>query len=259
MGTGDDITAGLFENNSPAGHPTVSAVSLYTGTTSALFKTVVGAAPDGICGFGSGGDMNCTGRVKSLASVGGGERKVETYSVQSPENWMEDFGSGELQEGVAVAKIDPAFAETVTADASYHVFITPNADSESLYVINKTATSFEVRESKGGTSSLSFDYRIVGKRRGYEKERLTDVTDRFNAEKAQAMPPVNAGIAHDPKPQLPFRISTGEPATHETQRMAAASAMLGTPRTHRTPIPLPLIHPPASNVGTGQLEPANHP
>jgi hypothetical protein len=138
------------------------------------------------------GDMNCTGRVKALVSVGGGERKVETYSVQSPERWMEDFGSGELQNGVAVVKIDPAFAETVTADGSYHVFITPNGDSKGLYVIKKTADSFEVRESGGGTSSLAFDYRIVAKRRGYEAQRLTDVTERFKAETAHVMPPADA-------------------------------------------------------------------
>ena len=108
--------------------------------------------------------------------------------MQSSESWLEDFGSGKLELGVAVVKIDPAFAETVSADASYHVFITPNGDAEALYVINKTATSCEVRESKGGTSSLSFDYRIVAKRRGYEAQRLTDVTERFNAESALARP-----------------------------------------------------------------------
>jgi hypothetical protein len=64
------------------------------------------------------------------------------------------------------------------------VFITPNADAEALYVINKTATSFEVRESKGGTSSMTFDYKIVARRRGYEQQRLVDVTARFNEERA---------------------------------------------------------------------------
>jgi len=141
------------------------------------------STPDGICGFGGAGDMTCTGQVKTLATTGGGSRKVETYAMQSAENWMEDFGSGLLQSGVAVVKIDATFAETVSATADYHVFITPNGDSKGLYVIKKTATSFEVRESGGGTSSLSFDYRIVAKRRGYEGQRLTDVTENFNREK----------------------------------------------------------------------------
>ena len=78
--------------------------------------------------------------------------------------------------------IDPTFAETVSETADYHVFITPNGDSKGLYVFRKTAASFEVRESGGGTSSLSFDYRIVAKRRGYETQRLNDVTDLFTAE-----------------------------------------------------------------------------
>jgi hypothetical protein len=202
VGTGDDITAALFQNNSPSGHPTLSAVSTYAGTTQTLFKSFIATTPDGTCGFGGAGDMTCTGQVKALAATGGGTRRVETYSVQSPENWMEDFGSGNVERGVAVVQIEPAFAETVTADANYHVFITPNGDSKGLYVIRKTATSFEVRESGGGTSSLSFDYRIVAKRRGYEAQRLTDVTERFNAERAQAMPPQRAMAERRVRPGL---------------------------------------------------------
>ena len=96
---------------------------------------------------------------------------------------MEDFGSATLTRGAAVVQIDPAFAETVSESADYHVFITPNGDSKGLYVTHKTASGFEVHESGGGLSSLSFDYRIVAKRRGYEAQRLTDVTERFNAER----------------------------------------------------------------------------
>jgi hypothetical protein len=182
VGTGDDITAGVFENNSSQ-HPTLSVTNQSSGG-SGLFRTLMAATPEGACGIGGKGDLTCTGQVKTLATTGGGARKVETYAMQSPENWMEDFGSGLLERGVAVVKIDPSFAETVSETADYHVFITPNGDSKGLYVIRKTSTSFEVRESGGGTSSLAFDYRIVAKRRGYEGERLTDVTERFNRESA---------------------------------------------------------------------------
>lgn len=159
----------------------------------------------------------------AIAATGGGERKVENYSVQSPENWMDDFGSGVLQNGVAVVQIDPAFAETVSETADYHVFITPNGDAEALYVINKTATGFEVRESKGGASSLTFDYRIVAKRRGYEAQRLTDVTERFNAEQARAMPSKATGAPR--KPGLP-------PQLLQAPRTEGAPAV---PGIHRAP------------------------
>ena len=77
---------------------------------------------------------------------------METYSVQSPENWMEDFGSGSLSNGSTTITIDPAFADTVTASADYHVFLTPNGDSKGLYIARKTTTTFEVRESGSGKS-----------------------------------------------------------------------------------------------------------
>jgi hypothetical protein len=225
VGTGDDVTAGVFENNS--GHPTLNVTNLNSSGPTGLFRTLMASTADGTCGFGGAGSLTCTGQVKSLATTADA-RKLETYSMQSPENWMEDFGSGELKLGVAVVKIEPAFSETVTADSSYHVFITPNGDAEALYVVNKTATSFEVRESKGGTSSLTFDYRIVAKRRGYEAQRLTDVTERFNTERARAMPPVGASVPHRPRPQMSSPGGPGTPATQGTPRTL--------PRTHQGPV-----------------------
>jgi hypothetical protein len=151
----------------------------------ALFKTLMASTPTGTCGIGGDGDLSCTGQMKSLVSTSGAH-KVETYAPQSAENWMEDYGTGAMERGVSVVKIDSAFAETISQSADYHVFITPRGDSKGLYVINATAAGFEVRESGGGTSSLTFDYKIVAKRRGYESQRLRDVTESFNAAKERA-------------------------------------------------------------------------
>jgi hypothetical protein len=241
VGTGDDITAAVFENNSPSGHPTVSAINNFSGGPTGLFKTLIASTPDGTCGFGGAGNMTCTGQVKALAATGGGARKVETYSVQSPENWMEDFGSGSLERGVAVVKIDPTFAETVSETADYHVFLTPKADSKGLYVINETPTSFEVRESSGGISSLAFDYRIVAKRRGYEAQRLTDVTERFNAEHAQAMPPRVA---------VPLRSANPRPSTLGSPGGPAKTASPAIQRPRST------VNPKGVRVGAGRLQSA---
>ncbi|MGD0829488.1 MAG: hypothetical protein ABR907_01000 [Terracidiphilus sp.] len=200
LGTADDGHAGVFLNNS-SGWSTLYVSNASTGGTGqsvGLFKTLMASSSDGTCGIGSGGSLSCTGQIKSLVSAGGGARTVETYSVQSPENWMEDFGSGELHGGTAVITLDPAFSETVTGDASYHVFLTPNGDSKGLYVTAKTATTFEVRESGGGKSSLSFDYRIVAKRRGFEAQRLVDVTERFNAEERAGALAMNSGMHRSP-------------------------------------------------------------
>src|SRR5262245_62030106 len=57
----------------------------------------------------------------------------------------------------------------------YHVFLTPKGDCKGLYVAYQTSTSFEVRELRNGKGTLEFDYRIVAKRRGYERARLAEI------------------------------------------------------------------------------------
>jgi hypothetical protein len=201
-GTADDNVAGFFENNSSnLDTLEVTNESFGGGGPTGLFRTFKAASPGGMCGFGGRGDLSCTGQVKALATSADGSHTVETYSVQSPENWMEDFGSGLLKQGVAVVKIDPAYAETVSETADYHVFLTPRGDSKGLYVINASIASFEVRESGGGTSSLSFDYRIVARRRGYEAQRLTDVTESFNRDKAETAKRLSVAANYKGVPQ----------------------------------------------------------
>jgi len=238
LGTADDSHAGVFLNNS-SGWSTLYVSNASTGgtglsaTVPGLFSTLQAATRTGTCGIGGNGDLTCTGQVKTLATTGG-SRTVETYAMQSPENWMEDFGSGALHSGVAVVNIDPAFAETVSETADYHVFLTPNGDSKGLYVTQKTASSFEVRESGNGTSSLSFDYRIVAKRRGYESQRLTDVTERFNAErKAPSMSTAKqkARPAAEPRPS-PLHLKTNSTFRKPAAGVPHVAVMQRAPATH---------------------------
>jgi hypothetical protein len=119
-------------------------------------------------------------------------------------------------------------------DSSYHVFITPNGDSKSLYVISKTPTTFEVRESGGGTSSLSFDYRIVGKRRGFEAQRLVDVTERFNAERKANTLTRNSNPRHKPAPLTKSPLMVGlnqHPHTLVPRRMPVPTRPPAPPTT----------------------------
>ena len=126
------------------------------------------------CVINSFGDLTCTGTKSAAVDVAGRHRAL--YAVESPENWFEDFGSAKLSLGVETVKIDSVFGQTINSTMDYHVFLTPNGDCKGLYVSKKTPTSFEVRELGGGQSSVSFDYRIVARRKGYESVRMADVT-----------------------------------------------------------------------------------
>jgi len=126
------------------------------------------------------GNLNISGNLVVSGSKSAGVklqngREVALYAVESPENWFEDFGSGEMNNGVAWVPLEGSFAEATNATVTYHVFLTANGDSNGLYVSRKTPTGFEVREHGGAASNVAFDYRIVVRRRGYESIRMAEV------------------------------------------------------------------------------------
>jgi hypothetical protein len=194
VATADNLYAGIFANDSSA-KATLYVANSGSGGLGDSVPRVPGIAtvvrtegPGGMCGINLSGNLSCTGQVKALVSTRDGARQVETYSVQSAENWLEDYGSGQLRNGSVTVALDPAFAETVNTGVEFHVFLTPVGDCKGLYVVNKTPTSFEVHELGGGKSSIPFDYKIVAKRAGHENERLVDVTDRMKLEADLAHP-----------------------------------------------------------------------
>jgi hypothetical protein len=212
VATADDLTAAYFYNNS-SGDATLDLYNDGGGPADVPrgISTVLRAeGKGGICGINQTGNLSCTGQVKSVVATQNGTRQTETYAVQSAENWIEDYGSGQLSSGSATVTIETAFAETVNTGVEFHVFLTPGGDCKGLYVTNKTANSFEVHELGGGTSSIPFDYKIVAKRRGFETQRLVDVTERMRVEteaatKKQLAQPL-------PRPRYPMPLTAaGKP------------------------------------------------
>lgn len=134
----------------------------------------------GNCLIDAGGDLYCNGTKSGVVPVDGGSRKVALYAVEAPENWFEDFGSGQLAHGSAVISFEPTYAQTINSDMEYHVFLTPTGDCKGLYVSNKTANGFEVHELGGGASNIGFDYRVMARRKGYEQIRMADKTEQFS-------------------------------------------------------------------------------
>jgi hypothetical protein len=123
--------------------------------------------------LGGGWGLVCTGGSKS-AVVKTSEGPTALFCMESPEVWFEDIGGGRLVDGKAHIEIDPIFLQTVTIDDDnpMRVFIQPNGESNGLIVI-KGKTGFDVFEQNGGTSNIEFDYRILAKRKYFEKDRLT--------------------------------------------------------------------------------------
>ena len=118
-----------------------------------------------------------TAGVKSCVQEIEGGKKVLLYSLESPEIWFEDFGTAQLVNGQAVVQLESVFTQAANTEIGYFVFPIPNGECNGLYISRKDKDSFEVRELGDGTSSISFDYRIVAKRRGYEEVRFEEFNE----------------------------------------------------------------------------------
>ncbi len=107
------------------------------------------------------------------------------YSVESPECWVEDFGTGTLAGGKAEVALDADFAALTHTD-QYHVFITEHDTHHHLSVAKRAAGGFSVTADVDGAKlkgkqaadlSGTFSYRVVARPKTTAKvERLAKAT-----------------------------------------------------------------------------------
>jgi hypothetical protein len=194
FGVNDGGGLALGGVNNSTTYPTLNLNNDTTSGSAPILNAIAPNYGNYGCTIFTNGNVVCSGTKSAVVPIAGA-RKVALYAVEAPEVWFEDFGSSKLETGVATIALDPVFLQTVNANVAYHVFLTPGGDCKGLYVAQKTPTSFQVRELGGGESSVTFDYRIVARRKGYETLRMEDMTGKF--------PPVAAQkLATGPQPVL---------------------------------------------------------
>jgi hypothetical protein len=111
-----------------------------------------------------------SGTKNAVVRTGDGSRLM--YSEESTAVWFTDYGFGQLNDGVAVVRINPIFAQTVNLEEPYHVFLEEYGDAE-LYVSQRTPEWFEVRLGhQRGDRNVAFSYRLVAMRLGFEDQYM---------------------------------------------------------------------------------------
>jgi hypothetical protein len=141
-----------------------------TGNAGVVGQT---ANPNSFAGFFAGntvvtGTLTAALKNAMVAFPDGSQRVL--HCMESPEHWFEDFGAAKLKNGRAVVALDADFAKVIKR-GDYRVFVTPEGDCRGLYIRNRSAASFEVRELGGGKSNVAFCYRIVGRRKDIRRHR----------------------------------------------------------------------------------------
>ncbi len=150
------------------------------------------------------GNVNYHGGLFHFAATRTGKTAV-TYGATTAVPSVEDTGSGQLVNGVAMVSLDPAFAQTIDPRAIYHVMLTPDGDTRGLYVASKGPSGFVVREVQGGRGSLAFDYHIYATALGHAGERMTVMSDAQTRAMAPKAPLVSARPLPAAQPPVPLR------------------------------------------------------
>jgi hypothetical protein len=117
------------------------------------------------------------GLVSTIMATSAGE--VALAAPESPEPWIDDYGSGEIVYGACHVELDPVYLDCVTINEQHpmKVFIELTSPLVNQYYISKGTTGFDVIVVGEGadTASATFDYRVVGKWKGYEDFRFERV------------------------------------------------------------------------------------
>jgi hypothetical protein len=117
------------------------------------------------------GNLCVIGQKNAIVPTSKGMAKV--YCEESAESWFSDYGEARLENGKVHVELDPLFLETITIDVNHpmQVFLQEYGNTEGL-VASRGQTGFDVIEKNNGKSNSTFGYRVVAKRKNYEKDRL---------------------------------------------------------------------------------------
>jgi hypothetical protein len=170
---GTGIEAASFSR--PALIATTVFGDLFQGFTNVFGTLKEVASLDGSGNLILAGNITTGGIPQAVVRTASG-RNVITYMAKQAVPTIEDVGEGQLRLGVAHVQIDPAFAQAMDLSRRYLVFITPNGDCNTLYVTQRLASGFDVREARSGQSNTPFSYRIVAAPFGVVASRLPAAT-----------------------------------------------------------------------------------
>lgn len=106
-----------------------------------------------------------TGTVSTIVT-GIDNQKLIMAAPESPEILFQDYGIGQLVNGAARINLDPNLVKNIRVDAEHpmKVFIQLEGDCNGVYVTNKSANGFDVKELQHGNSNVSFSWSITATR-----------------------------------------------------------------------------------------------
>jgi hypothetical protein len=138
------------------------------------------------------------GRLVSNVETANGETK-SLYGIQSEDGDYVISGSGQLQNGQVTIVFEDGDKSLIDSSSEMRVSITLTGDAQGVYVTDKSANGFTVRELQSGSSSATFDWVVITKRlvEGQVAEGEDDVPESEGSE-----PSVVEGVVEEVSNEL---------------------------------------------------------
>jgi hypothetical protein len=134
--------------------------------------------------------VNGDGLASTIMSTSKG--RVNLACPESPEPWIEDYGSGEIEAGTCHIELDPVYLDCITVDGAnpLKVFVQLTSPMDQQYYVKKGQTGFDVTVAGPGSESAgaTFDYKVVGKWRGNEHFRFEKAPEPTQAVEVSRAP-----------------------------------------------------------------------
>jgi hypothetical protein len=116
------------------------------------------------------GDVVVEGDLRYEIQPNTAKPSLQLHCTANLAGFFEEFGEKDLPAGGSVKieflKKHPDFnSVTNIQDDGYHVYLTPCGDCKGLFITERAADSFTVKELQSGNNAVHFLYRIVAPRR----------------------------------------------------------------------------------------------
>jgi len=158
------------------------------------------------------GTIKTEGTLKTIITSYQNE-KVETSAITSTGGvFVTLVGTTELNNGSAIINfedVDPNFNDVISTTAPIRVVVTPNGPV-SLYVSEKSANGFTVKQFSGSNSGISVDWMVSAYRKDFEPKEESAKEEPQEEEIIEETPPTQTETTTETEPEETIEIEPEE-------------------------------------------------
>jgi len=153
---------------------------------------------------GAGGKWRIDGEGGGMVKVQTTEGEKEIYGLQSQSMEVVFSSSSQLMDGQVEIKFEPSVSDIINSEKPLKISVTLTSDSgNGIFVANKSATGFVVKELSGGRNNATFDWIVVANKKTAQAPQIQQTVPQTQTETS-----TQQGAVQPPASELPAETQT---------------------------------------------------